>query len=146
MGAKSTFTQAKADAICARLADGDSLREACATVGLVAESTVRAWALDDVGPGFAAQYARARGLGYDRLADELLRIADTPVPGVKTTTKPNGDVETIEGDMIEHRKVQIDARKWMLSKMLPKVYGDKVDVAHSGNVAVSLSNGDGQIL
>lgn len=75
--------------------------------------------------GFAAQYTRAREIGYDRLADELLKIADTPQHGVKTTTKATG-TETTEGDMIEHRRLQVDARKWMLSKMLPKKYGDKM--------------------
>ena len=32
--------------------------------------------------------------------------------------------------MIEHRKLRIEARKWLASKLLPKVYGDKL--AHTG--------------
>ena len=98
------------------------------------ESTVRAWVLDDV-EGFGPQYARAREIGYDCMAEELLQIADTPSLGVKTVTKPNGDIETTLGDMTDHRRIQIDARKWMLSKMLPKRYGDKLDLNHSGRIA-----------
>ena len=30
--------------------------------------------------------------------------------------------------MLGHRKLQIDTRKWMLSKMLPKIYGDKLEL------------------
>lgn len=130
------YTKETADLICAKLSEGMSLRAVCALPGTPSEAAVRAWALDDV-EGFAAQYARAREIGYDCLADELLSIADTPVTGVKTTTKPNGDTETVEGDMTEHRRIQIDARKWMLSKMLPKIYGDKLDLNHSGAVKIA---------
>ena len=122
------YTQEVADRICAGLAEGKSLRAVCEAPGMPAESTVRAWALDDV-EGFAAQYARAREIGYERLADELLEIADTPKPGIKTKTDGKGEVETSDGDMIEHRRLQVDARKWMLAKMLPKKYGDRQVIA-----------------
>jgi hypothetical protein len=125
------FSREVADAICQRLADGESLNAICKTEGMPAESTVRAWALDDV-EGFAANYARARAIGYERLADELLSIADTPVVGVKTKTNDKGETETTEGDMIEHRRLQVDARKWMLAKMLPKKFGDKIETTVQG--------------
>jgi hypothetical protein len=98
------------------------------------ESAVRQWALEDR-EGFAAQYARARELGYERLAEDILEIADTPKIGVKTVNKATG-VETTEGDMIEHRRLQVDARKWMLSKMLPKKYGEKIQTELSGGLTV----------
>jgi hypothetical protein len=37
--------------------------------------------------------------------------------------------KTVEGDMIERAKLQIDARKWRLSKMAPKRYGDRLELA-----------------
>lgn len=123
---ETKFTQKTADAICALLAEGKSLREVCAQEGMPPESTVRQWVVDDR-EGFAAQYARARALGLDALADEILAIADTPKLGTKTTSKASG-TETTEGDMIEHRRLQVDARKWYLSKLAPKKYGDKLDV------------------
>lgn len=96
---------------------------------------MRFWVLDDVN-GFAAQYARAREVGYLRLAEEILQIADTPVTGTKSVSKATG-MEITEGDMIEHRRLQVDTRKWMLAKMLPKVYGDKQQVEHSGAVDIA---------
>lgn len=121
------FNQDTADKICARLAEGESLRSICRDDGMPAESTVRLWAMEDVN-GFAAQYTRARELGYLALGDEIIHIANTPLNGVKTKTNEKGEVETIEGDMIEHRRLQVDARKWFLSKMLPKIYGDRLDI------------------
>lgn len=136
------FDQLKADAICARLADGESLNAICKSAGMPAESTVRAWALDDV-QGFSAKYMRAREIGYDRLADELLEIADNTQAGVKTTTKASG-VETTEGDMIEHRRLRVDTRKWMLAKMLPKKYGDKLDL--TANITTHAGMTDAELL
>jgi hypothetical protein len=124
-----------ADEICQRLSDGESLRGICGDLHMPSESAVRFWVLDDVN-GFAAQYARAREVGYLRLAEEILQIADTPVTGTKSVSKATG-MEITEGDMIEHRRLQVDTRKWMLAKMLPKVYGDKQQVEHSGAVDIA---------
>ena len=76
---------------------------------------------------FQQQYARAKEEQADTLADEILHIADTPQPGLKTETSEKG-TKTIEGDMIEHRRLQVDARKWIASKLKPKKYGDKLAV------------------
>lgn len=131
-GRPSSYTDAIADAICDQLKDGGTLNEVCKQPGMPSEATVRTWALDDVN-GFSSKYTRARELGYLKLADEILEIANTPVIGIKTVSKPNG-TETTEADMIEHRRLQVDTRKWMLSKMLPKLYGDKIAVDHGGKV------------
>lgn len=98
------------------------------------QSTVFRWLAKDENADFREQYARARETQADVLFDEILTIADTPVIGVKTVTKATG-VEKTEGDMIEHRRLQVDARKWMLGKMQPKKYGDKVVNEHSGEVS-----------
>lgn len=126
VGRQTIYTDAIADAICTQLSEGRSLNAICKQLGFPKESTVRLWAMDDVN-GFAAKYARARELGYAMLAEELLEIADTPVIGVKTVNKATG-IETTEGDMIERSRLRVDTRKWMLSKMLPKIYGDKIEV------------------
>lgn len=126
----ASYSPEIADSICSQLAEGKSLNAICKQDGYPAESTVRGWALDDV-DGFSAKYARAREIGYERLADEILNIADTPQIGSKTVSKATG-LEITEGDMIEHRRLQVDARKWMLSKMLPKKYGDKLEQTVQG--------------
>lgn len=132
------YSQEIADKICARLAEGESLNAICKDEGLPAESTVRSWALDDI-QGFAAKYTRARELAYHKLADEIIDIANTPVLGVKTKINDKGETETTEGDMIEHRRLQVDSRKWFLSKVLPKVYGDKLDMTVDATVKGSVS-------
>ena len=84
---------------------------------------------------FRNQYIRARDIQADVLFDEIHQIADTPQKGTKTVRRGEGDnstVETTEADMIEHRRLQIDARKWLIGKMAPKKYGDKQTHEHAG--------------
>lgn len=131
------FDQAKADRICEMLIEGWSLRRACAEMRnqygdeWPSEATVRLWAMRDEN-GFSAQYTRAREVQAHTLAEEIRDISDTPRNGIKTKTEPDGSVKTEEGDMIEHRRLQVDARKWYLSKVLPKVYGEKITQEHTG--------------
>lgn len=110
------------DEICRRLIEGESMRAICGSEGMPSKSTVCRWLAED--ELFAKQYALARDLQAEALADEILDIADTPVVGTKTTTKADGSVEQVEGDMIEHRRLRVDARKWVASKLAPKKYGE----------------------
>src|SRR5277367_5306879 len=103
-GRKSLYTDELADLICERIANGESLRAICGEDGMPAQSSVFKWLIEHA--DFAEKYAHARVAQADVLFDELLHIADTPVKGVKTVCKGDGEnayIETVEGDMIEHR-------------------------------------------
>lgn len=91
------------------------------------QSMVYRWLADDRHKKFREQYARARELQADTLADEILDIANTPQIGTKTVSKSTG-LEITEGDMIEHRRLQVDARKWYASKLAPKKYGERQQI------------------
>lgn len=119
------YTTELADEIFRRLADGESLRAICRDAHMPSASTVRDWILAD--DEFAGQYARARDKGLDAMAEEIIQIANTPVEGIKVTEKATG-TEITRGDMIEHRRLQVDARKWYLSKLAPKRYGDRLEI------------------
>ena len=139
MAQQSTYTPEDGETICAGLAEGRSLLEITQAMG-IPYSTARSW--EDTNPEHAANSARAREIGYRALSEQCLQIADTPVIGVKKTTKPlttrnsDGDIvptgefleEVTEADMIEHRRLQIDTRLRLLGKWAPKVYGDKLAV------------------
>lgn len=125
-GRKCTYTNVAAEEICRRLAMGESLLAICRDEKMPPESTVRQWVIDDRN-GFAATYARARDLGLDHLAEEIVEIANTPMIGTRTETTDD-KVKVVETDMIEHRRLQVDARKWYLSKLAPKRYGDMTKV------------------
>lgn len=117
-----------ADAICERIAAGESLRQVCADKAMPAKTTVMRWLLDDTKEYLRDQYARARAVQLDGYADELVELADTPEVGEKVKTYADGTSEVQTGDMIERSRLKVDTRKWVLSKLLPKKYGDKVQV------------------
>lgn len=112
-GRPTKYTKALAREICERLAAGESLRAVCRDKDMPSEAAVRAWALDDV-DGFSTQYETARNLGLDCMADEVLDIADSD----------DSDAQS--------RRLKFDARRWYLSKLAPKRYGEKVSHEHGG--------------
>lgn len=138
-GRPSTYTPEIAALICERLATGESLRAICRDAGMPHRATVHRWLIDNV-QGFCDQYARAREIGLDELAEEALAIADTPVEGVRREESDDGYKEVRE-DMLGHRKLQVDTRKWLLSKLAPKKYGEKTSMeltgANGGPVQIS---------
>ena len=129
------FSQELANSICERLADGESLRSVCRDKKMPSRDAVYSRLIRN--PDFADQYARACEMRADYVFDEMFEIADTPQLGVKTVTKPDGSVETTEGDMIEHRRLRIDARKWALARMSPRKYGDRQTTDANVHVAVA---------
>ena len=132
-GRPTKYTKELAQEICSGLASGLSLREVCRANNMPDERTVRQWALDDL-HGFSPQYARARELGYQSMADELMEIADDGTNDwiQRHGTEEEQEMFVLNGEHVQRSRLRVDTRKWMLSKMLPKVYGDKTQLQHSG--------------
>ena len=127
VGRPTLYTKKLGEYICEELKKGRSLNSICSENGMPDESRVRDWAADPE-HAISPNYVQARMLGYARMADELERIADgTDVPATHETERPE---RTTDRD-----RLRVDTRKWLLSKCLPKIYGDKL--------ATSLSNPDG---
>ena len=40
--------------------------------------------------------------------------------------------------MLAHRKLQVDTRKWLASKLKPKKYGDKLEVDNKGQLTLNV--------
>lgn len=140
MGRHSTYTEDLAAEICARLVCGRSLRSVCRDDDMPEAATVFKW-LGTI-PAFADQYARACQARADADAEEMREIADTPLVGEEITEGPDGT--TIKrGDMLGHRKLQIDTRKWLAARMAPKKYGERIAHDHAGKIGLeSLVAGD----
>ena len=114
--------------VCSELALGKSLRSILdADDKLPSASTFLDWIGAD--SFLAEQYAHARQLAYELLADEIVAIADE-----NYTTDEHGVKERLSSEAIQRNRLRVDTRKWMLAKMLPKVYGDhtKVTNEHTG--------------
>ncbi|MFA4974568.1 MAG: terminase small subunit protein [bacterium] len=131
IGRPSSYTEAIADEICARLIEGESLRSICKSDHMPSAGTVCRWLADARYAVFREQYTRAKEIQLDVLADEIIHIANTQEVGEIVTEKPTG-TEVKRADMIEHRRLKIDARKWYVGKLAPKKYGDRTQLEHTG--------------
>lgn len=116
--------------ICERLAAGESLKGICKTEGMPPDSTVRLWVIDDVN-GFAAQYARSRDAALDIMADDVLDIADDAGNDWMERNDPDNPGYQFNGEAVARARIRFDARRWYLSKLAPKRYGDRV--IHAGD-------------
>lgn len=115
VGRPSIYTQELADRICDLLSDGLSLRKICLMDEMPDKSTVFRWLRTE--QGFSDQYARAKQEGTDAWAEELHDIVD--------------DVSE-DKEAINKARLRVDTRKWLMSKMKPKKYGEKLDVTSDG--------------
>lgn len=131
IGRPPIYTPELAAAICARLAKGESLRSICRDEGMPARSVVHEWVVYDTN-GFADQYARAKEAGLDEMADELLDIADDGKNDWMAKNDPDNPGYVLNGEHSSRSRLRIDARKWYLSKLAPKRFGDRTSVELAG--------------
>ena len=97
---------------------GLSAFKACQAAG-VPQSTFSRWVDDDV--TLAENYARAREDLIERMATEIMEISDQDV-GVAVDGKKDWAA-------VQKHRLQVDTRKWLLSKLAPKKFGDKIEVS-----------------
>ena len=124
------------DWIIVEIESGKSLISSLKTNGMPSPTTFYKWLdeIDDKGNRTIEakekmeRYARACEVRELLLFDDILKIAD----------KQDKDIDEVEGiivinhNVINRSRLQIDARKWILSKMNPKKYGDKTDITTNG--------------
>lgn len=95
-----------------KISVGKSLNSLVSKEGIPSHQTVYNWLNEDhkdYDKVFLDNYVRARETQADYYADQIIEIADK-------TKDPH------------KARVQIDARKWVSSKLKPKKYSDKIDV------------------
>ena len=90
-GRPAVYTEAIAEEVCTGLAAGESLRSMCRDAHLPTDTVVQEWVrgeprdgrdpFEDGREDFAVRYARAREQGYERMAEEILQIADGDYTG-----------------------------------------------------------------
>lgn len=130
MGRPTSYTQEVADLICERLAEGESLRTICLDDALPDRRTVIRW--KNANETFRHQYARARDEQAELYADDIVDISDDGTNDYVERTRKDGSVEAVpDYDHIARSRLRVDSRKWLLSKLKPGTYGDKIQHANA---------------
>ena len=137
MARPTIFTQEIAATICERLANGESLRRICEDEAMPAKSSVFKWLSND--KEFADQYARAREAQADSWADDIVQISDD---GANDTYKDEEGHERTNHEVVARARLRVDTRKWLMARMAPKKYGDKLDIDQKTTHEVGASVAD----
>jgi hypothetical protein len=95
-----------------------------------AKTTVFRWLREN--EEFRNQYARAKEEATDALAEELLDIADDASNDWMESNKPGDNSVILNGEHLQRSRLRVDTRKWLMSKMKPKKYGEKLDMTTNG--------------
>lgn len=128
------------------MSSGRSLHTVCREdEGMPSPGTVMSWTLED--PDFSVAYMNAKSTALLVMAEEIAEISEetnavTMVPRLDADGNPmydaNGEplmirkVLPLNADVVARNRLRIDSRKWLLSKMMPKQFGDKVTTELTG--------------
>jgi hypothetical protein len=122
-GRPSGFTPELADKLCELIASGKSNREACKALHIT-NSAMYSWLQKN--REFQEQYAHARERQADLLFGEIIAIADELE--IEVTYKGDTVKLDVSATAVARARLRIDARKWIVAKLAPKKYGDKLQV------------------
>ena len=112
-----------AERFCEAFASGLTLTEAAKSVGL-SRPTIQSWVTRY--ETFATQYAQARQAKLDLMSEGLAALA------AQARGQPASEVQAV--------KLEVDTHKWLLSKLEPHTYGDKLDVTSKGEALAAPSH------
>lgn len=123
-GRPTDFNEEIAARICAEIAAGAKISEVCAADDMPADRTIYRWlAKHDT---FRQMYARACEDRTASMAEELLDIVDDGRNDFCEQTIGETKRWVENGEAIQRSRLRADTRKWLMSKMHPRKYGDKL--------------------
>lgn len=120
MGRPTLYCDELKEKILERMVCGENLTQICKDDDMPAISSVLLWMSKN--PSFSEAYTRAREIMLENYGSEkLIDIADSA---------------SLTAEAINKARLQIDSRKWVMSKLLPRKYGDNAVLTHTGKVEV----------
>lgn len=110
--------------ILARIVEGRSLSAICRDADMPTIRTVYNWFAKY--PEFLQRYAIAKQDSAETWADEIVDIADNSTNDWMANNDPENPGYKVNGESIQRSRLRVDTRKWLVSKLIPKKYGDRV--------------------
>jgi hypothetical protein len=107
--------------ICEAIKDGWSLRQLDASPDYPSSSAICSWVLAH--DEFAEIYATAQQVKVMQVIDEAVDISDDSRNDSQLDDKGQ---TVVNYDVIQRARLRVDTRKWLASKIVPKIYGDKI--------------------
>lgn len=85
---------------------------------------------------FAEQYLAARRAGCEAMVDDGIVIVDDQSEDTEwcVSEKTGELVKIIDHEHVQRSRLRADYRKWYVAKLVPRLYGERVEIEHKGNV------------
>lgn len=128
---KLAYSGIVAERLCEQLMMGKSLTSICKQPGMPSYVSVMKWIdqPDEIRrPGFAERVVKARQMGWDYIADEILDISDDSSKDKKFVMVRGKRTEVPNTEQIARDRLRVDTRKWILSKRNPAIFGEKQQI------------------
>ncbi|WP_369723675.1 hypothetical protein AB8Z38_06790 [Bradyrhizobium sp. LLZ17] len=130
------FTEEIFAEICERMANGEGLRKICSDRDMPSRSTFLRWVENDTGR--QSKYQKAREALMDWYSEEILAIA---WDDSKDTIKREGKDDLCNHEWIARSRLKVDTLKFLMAKLHPKRYGDKLpEAVEDRNIKISWEN------
>jgi predicted DNA-binding protein YlxM (UPF0122 family) len=110
------------ESVCEQISNGVSLRTACIGFNISHQACLDAINKTEL---TKEKYAKARNSNAHFHAESILDKINEEPERCKETDK-------IDPAWVQLQRLKVDTLKWTASKMLPKTYGDKLDVTSNG--------------
>lgn len=120
----------KQAAFIAHIAEGGTWRSACDKLK-ISSATIASWIKSDA--EFEKHYARACDVRADAIFEEMLEIADDGRNDWMRVHDEDNLGYRENGEAIRRSALRLDTRKWVLGRMKPKIYGDKLTATLKGD-------------
>lgn len=130
VGRPTIMTDELVAEIMSLLAMGKSVRTVCRDDRMPAMATFYRWLQSN--KDFREQYARAKADAADAMLEDLFDISDDAQNDYQEVTYGDQNILRLVPENIQRSKLRVETRKWAMSKLQPKKYGDKLDVTSGG--------------
>jgi hypothetical protein len=140
-GRPTDYNEDVAERLCLLVAEGLSIRKICAVDGMPAVSTFCQWLSKH--DEFAEQYARAKEVAAEMLADEIVEIADNVGNEHRDTIefeKGGVAIQIPDKEWILRSKLRVEARLKLMELLYPKKYGPRLNQKISGKLETKNSH------
>jgi hypothetical protein len=116
-----TYSPELADRVCELMIEGQSLRQVCEMPGMPSRQSIFNWL--EKNEEFRQRYEIARLMQVECWAHEIIEIADDTSGDFVINERGE---RVVDHENINRARLKIDARKWLMSKLHPQRYGDRV--------------------
>jgi hypothetical protein len=113
------FDPTMAEYVIGALAAGRSLASVCTGQGIPSRATVMHWVAFE--PGFEARYRRAREIGMEAMADDLMDWSRRGIDNdLRFVTRAVSLAEVTQA-----RRTRIAVRQWLMARWAPDAFGSR---------------------